>query len=213
MPDAPEAPAASADAHLTEHRTGSQTLLSGGYLEVRRDTVRLPDGSTATREFVQHSGAVAIIPMLDDGRRVLVRQHRHPVGRVLLEWPAGKLDEGEDPLHCAMRELREETGYRAGQWALAGHIHNAAAYSTEIIHLYFARALVAGEKSPDVGEFVETVCLTEAQLLALDLRGELPDVKTLIGLHWLQQLHGGQRSCQWIDVPSGTRPDSPPASG
>ncbi|MCY7316510.1 MAG: NUDIX hydrolase [Rubrivivax sp.] len=197
------------DGHLIEHRTGGRMLLSGGFLEVRRDDVRLPDGSTATREFVQHPGAVAIIPLLDDGRRVLVRQHRYPVAKVLLEWPAGKLDAGEDPLHCAMRELREETGYSARQWALAGDIHNAAAYSSETIRLYFARGLVAGNQVPDVGEFVETVCLTEAQLLALDLRGELPDVKTLVGLLWLQQLHSGQRSCDWIDVPSGTAHDVP----
>ena len=199
------------DQHLIEHRTGGSTLLTGGFLEVRRDDVRLPDGSHATREFVQHPGAVAIVPLLDDGRRVLVRQHRYPVGKVLLEWPAGKLEVGEDPLHCAMRELREETGYSAAQWALAGDIHNAAAYSSETIRLYFARGLTAGDKSPDIGEFVETVCLSEAQLLALDLRGELPDVKTLIGLMWLQQLHSGQRACEWREAPDSAplaaRPD------
>ena len=99
------------DEHLIEHRTGGQTLLSGGFLEVRRDTVRLPDGTPATREFIQHGGAVAVVPLLDDGRVVLVRQYRYPLAKVLLELPAGKRDAGETTLQCAMRELAEETGY------------------------------------------------------------------------------------------------------
>ena len=105
------------DEHLIEHRTGGQTLLSGGFLEVRRDTVRLPDGTPATREFIQHGGAVAVVPLLDDGRVVLVRQYRYPLAKVLLELPAGKRDAGETTLQCAMRELAEETGYTAREWA------------------------------------------------------------------------------------------------
>lgn len=193
-----------ADAHLTEHRLGGTTLLSGGFLEVRRDDVRLPDGSTATREYVQHGGAVGVIPMRDDGRLVLVRQHRHPVNRVLLEWPAGKLDAGEDTLACAMRELREETGYEAREWAYAGLMFNAAAYSTEHLHLWFARGLVPGAARPDAGEFVETVTLTADELEALDARGELPDVKTLVGLHWLRQVREGRRPCLWQAAPPGS---------
>ena len=185
------------DQHLIEHRTASTTVLSGGFLEVRRDNVRLPDGSAATREYVQHRGAVAVIPILDDGRLVLVRQHRYPVAKVLLEWPAGMLEPGEDRLQCAMRELREETGFVAREWAYAGEIHNAPAYSSESIWLWFARGLVAGARQPDVGEFVETVCLTQSELEALDARGELLDVKTLVGLHWLQQCNAGQRPCLW----------------
>ena len=185
------------DEHLTEHRTGSTTLLKGGFLEVRRDDVQLPDGSHATREYIQHPGAVAVIPLLDDGRLVLVRQHRYPIATILLEWPAGKLDAGEQSLACGMRELREETGYTAREWAFAGRIHNAAAYSTEILWLWFARGLSAGAKQLDVGEFVETVHLTEAELDALDARGELTDVKTLIGLHWFKQVRAGRRVCEW----------------
>ena len=186
------------DAHLVERRTGGTTLVKGAFLELRRDEVRLPDGSTATREYIQHPGAVAIVPVLDDGRLVLVRQHRYPVGRVLLEWPAGKLEVGEDQLLCAMRELREETGYSAREWAFAGEIHNAAAYSTEGIWLWFARGLTAGASAPDEGEFVETVVHTEAELDSLDLQGELVDVKTLIGLRWLQQLRAGTRPLNWL---------------
>ncbi len=191
------------DTHLREHRTGGVTLLEGGFLQVRRDDVRLPDGSTATREFIQHGGAVAVIPLLDDGRIVLVRQYRYPVAKVLLELPAGKRDPGEAQLVCAMRELQEETGYTAREWAYAGEIHNAAAYSTESIWLWFARGLHAGAARPDVGEFVETVCHSADELEALDARGELPDVKTLVGLHWLQQCRAGRRPWQWMSARQG----------
>ena len=188
------------DAHLIEHRTGGVTLLRGGFLEVRRDDVRLPDGSAATREFIQHGGAVAVIPLLDDGRVVLVRQYRYPLGKVLLEIPAGKRDPGETTLQCAMRELAEETGYTAVEWAYAGEVHNAAAYSTESIWIWFARGLVAGDKRLDEGEFVETVLLGEAELDTLDAQGGLQDVKTLIGLHWLQRCRAGLRPWAWHDA-------------
>lgn len=201
MPEAPVRSEALGDAHLIELPLASTTLLSGGFLEVRKDTVRLPDGRSATREFVQHPGAVAVIPMLDDGRLVLVRQHRYPVNKVLLEWPAGKLDSNESTLACAQRELQEETGYTATEWAYAGEMHNAAAYSTESIWLWFARGLKTGPTRLDDGEFVETVVLSLAELLALDAQGGLPDVKTLVGLHWLQQCLAGQRPWIWQPAP------------
>jgi ADP-ribose pyrophosphatase len=203
MPERPGPPASTADTHLLEQGIASETLLSGGYLEVRRDTVRLPDGSTATREFIRHAGAVAVIPLLDDGpdpQVVLVRQHRYPIDRVLLEWPAGKLEPGESTLRTAARELLEETGYTAAEWALAGQIHNAAAYSSERIVLWFARGLVPGPARPDVGEFVETAVMRLSALQALDGRGELTDVKTLVGLHWLQAALNGNRPCLWQDA-------------
>jgi ADP-ribose pyrophosphatase len=184
-------------AHLTEHRLGGQTLLSGGFIEVCRDEVRLPDGKTATREFIRHPGAVAVIPILDDGRCVLVRQYRYPIQKVLLEWPAGKLDAGESTLACAMRELKEETGYSASEWAYGGEIHNAAAYSDESIWLWFARGLVVGERQLDEGEFVETVLMDPDQLDGVNLRGELPDVKTQIGLSWLMRWMAGRRDLHW----------------
>jgi ADP-ribose pyrophosphatase len=188
------------DNHLIERRTGGSTLLAGGFLEVRRDTVTLPDGSAATRDYIQHSGAVAVVPVLDDGRVVLVRQFRYPVGQVLLEWPAGRRERQESTAACAMRELQEETGYTASEWAYAGEIHNAAAYSTESIWLWFARGLRPGAARPDAGEFVETVTLTLPQLQALDNRGELTDVKTLIGLAWLQAVQAGNRPCTWLSA-------------
>lgn len=191
------------DAHLREIGLGGQTLLSGGFLEVRRDTVRLPDGATASREYIRHPGAVAVIPILHqtaDPTVVLVRQHRYPIDRVLLEWPAGKRDAGEPTLACAQRELLEETGYTATEWAWAGWIHNAAAYSSEGIALWFARGLLPGPARPDAGEFVEAVTLPLSALAALDARGELTDVKTLIGLHWLQAALSGHRSWSWTSA-------------
>ena len=191
------------DAHLVERRIDGTTLLAGGFLEVRRDNVLLPDGSKATREYVQHPGAVAIIPVLDDGRLVLVRQYRYPLRKVLLEWPAGKLERGEEQLACARRELQEETGFVAREWAYAGEIHNAAAYSSESIWLWFARGLQAGPARPDAGEFVETVTMSLIEVEALEARGDLPDVKTLVGLRWLQQMQAGRKACTWHSSGAG----------
>jgi ADP-ribose pyrophosphatase len=185
------------DSHLIEKRLGGRVLLSGGFLEVHKDDVSLPDGSHATREYIRHGGAVAVIPLLDDGRVVLVRQYRYPTGKVLLEIPAGKLDAGEAQLACARRELREETGYVAREWAYGGEIHNAAAYSSESIWIWLARGLVPGPARPDAGEFVETVTMTLDELAAVHDRGELPDVKTQLALHWLLRAQATGRSWPW----------------
>ncbi len=194
------------DSHLVETPLERRTLLEGGFLRVDKDTVRLPDGSTATREYIRHGGAVAIVPLLDDGRIVMVRQYRYPVAKVLLEIPAGKLDAGEAQLACAQRELLEETGYTAAEWAFGGEIHNAAAYSSESIWIWLARGLVAGTARPDVGEFVETTVLSLAELEALHERGELPDVKTQLALHWLLRAQQTGRVWNWQQTGKVERP-------
>src|SRR3954452_23523047 len=104
------------DRHLIEEKIASEEILKGRFLHAFRDTVRLPDGGETIREYVIHPGAVMMILMLDDGRLVMERQFRYPRGRVMIEFPAGKLDAGEDPLTCAKRELLEETGYSATEW-------------------------------------------------------------------------------------------------
>jgi ADP-ribose pyrophosphatase len=189
------------DAHLIERFVSSEPRLSGGYLTVVRDTVALPDGSQATREYICHPGAVAVIPVLDDGRIVMVRQYRHAVGQILLELPAGKIDPGEPVLACAVRELREETGYTAREWARACRIHNAAAYSTEGIEIWMARGLEPGPQALDAGEFLEVVAMTEDELDRLAQAGELTDVKTLVGLQWLRQWRRGEWSLSWQATP------------
>jgi ADP-ribose pyrophosphatase len=199
---APAHPADPADVHLLERKLETHTLLEGGFLTVRRDVVLLPDGQRATREYVAHPGAVAVVPILDDGRLVLVRQHRYPVDRVLIEFPAGRLDAGETTLACAMRELAEETGYTAAEWGFGGEIVNAAAYSTESLWIWFARGLKPGRAQLDAGEFVETVLYSEQELHALDRAGQLPDVKTLIGLHWLQAWRAGMRTISFTNADS-----------
>jgi ADP-ribose pyrophosphatase len=186
-----------ADPHLHEQALSGRVLHQGGFLEVREDQVRLPDGASASREYVVHPGAVAIVPLLDDGRLVLERQFRYPIGRVLLEFPAGKIDPGESTLACAQRELLEETGYHGGEWARGGLIHVAPAYSTEIIEIWFARGLQPGAQRLDSGEFIEVCLLTEAELEQHAARGELTDVKTLIGLSWLQKWRAGRWPLTW----------------
>ena len=191
------------DAHLREDTLHSEQVYRGHFLDVRRDQVRLPDGSTAGREYIVHPGAVMIVPMLDDGRLVVERQWRHPLASVMLEFPAGKIDPGEPPYECAVRELFEETGYRAAEWARAGIMHNAIAYSTEGIEIWFARGLTLGTRQLDAGEFLDVLACSESELDDLARRGELTDAKTLVGLQWLQNWRAGRWPLRWHDTPPG----------
>jgi len=184
-------------AHLRESLLDSQQAWRGAFLDVRRDRVALPDGSVSHREYIVHPGAVMIVPLLDDGRLVVERQWRYPLGRAMLEFPAGKIEPGEPVLRCAVRELEEETGYRAAQWARAGILHNAIAYSSEGIEVWFARGLVAGIRRLDVGEFLDVAEADADELDAAARRGELTDAKTLIGLLWLQNWRAGRWPLEW----------------
>lgn len=190
------------DSHLVETRLGSEVLLQGNFLQVRRDTVALPDGSRATREYVIHPGAVMVIAMEADGRVVLERQFRYPVGAVMVEFPAGKLDAGEASLACACRELLEETGYTAREWARAGVLHPVISYSTEFIDIWFARGLTAGERQLDAGEFLDVFTATPAELLALCGNGGVTDAKTLTGMLWLQNVLSGAWTLDWQTLPA-----------
>ena len=188
------------DAHLTETRVASQELLRGHFLHAMRDTVRLPDGNEAFREYVIHPGAVMVVAELPDGRLVLERQFRYPVQSVMVEFPAGKLDPGEDSLACAQRELLEETGYTARQWARAGVLHPVISYSTEFIDIWFARELTAGERQLDAGEFLDVFSASTDELLQWCRDGRITDAKTLTGMLWLQNLRSGAWSLDWASV-------------
>lgn len=189
------------DRHLIEEKLASEELLRGKFLHAFRDTVRLPDGTTATREYIRHPGAVMIVPLIEETsgeiRIVLERQFRYPVGQVMIEFPAGKLDPGEDTLVCAQRELQEETGYTATEWARAGVLHPVISYSTEFIDIWFARGLSLGERHLDQGEFLDVFTATPAELLQWCCDGQVTDGKTLTAALWLQNVLSGAWDLNW----------------
>lgn len=197
MADHSPPPGDPADDHLREQQLSSQELLRGHFLHAFRDTVRLPDGREALREYVRHPGAVMIIAQLEDGRLVLERQYRYPVQSVMLEFPAGKLDAGEASLACAQRELLEETGYGAASWAKAGVMHPVISYSTEFIDVWFAKDLTAGERKLDAGEFLDVFTASPAELLQWCRDGRVTDAKTLAGTLWLQNVLSGAWTLDW----------------
>jgi ADP-ribose pyrophosphatase len=185
------------DRHLIEDKIDGREVFKGNFLHVNRDTVRLPDGKTATREYIVHPGAVMMIPVLDDGRLVMERQYRYPIGQVMTEFPAGKIDTGEAPLACAKRELWEETGYTAREWARAGVLHPVISHSTEIIEVWFCRGLAHSERRLDEGEFLEVITATPQQVMDWCRDGAITDSKTLVGALWLQNVLAGTWKLDW----------------
>ncbi len=184
--------AASGDSHLIETRIASEDVFDGRLLHIKRDTVRMPDGAQAMREFVVHPGAAMIIPRLPHGRLLFERQFRYPLSRVFIEFPAGKVDPGEDPLAAAMRELIEETGYTAARWSRLAAMHPVISYSTEQIDIFIADELTHVGAQLDAGEFIETFSATlDEALLWLD-RGDITDSKTMIGLLLLARRAAGR---------------------
>jgi len=181
----------SGDLHLREERISGEDVYNGIFLHMKRDQVRLPDGSLAIREYLTHPGAVAILALLDDGRVVLERQFRYPIAKTCIEIPAGKLEIGEDRLLCAKRELAEETGYTAKKWSFIRRIHPVISYSTEFIDIYLAEGLTAGESKLDDEEFLDVFAAPLEQILAWIEQGEITDVKTTISIYWLDRYRRG----------------------
>ena len=167
---------------LRERRIDGKQVYAGALLDVRRDRARLPDGKEAVREYIVHPGAVLVVPVRDDGRIVVERQYRYPHDRAFLEFPAGKLDPGESALATGVRELAEETGYRATVWTRLGIVHPVISYSTEAIELYAARRLVHVGACLDAGEFLEIVDCSEAELYAAIEEERVTDAKTVAAL-------------------------------
>jgi ADP-ribose pyrophosphatase len=184
-----------------ETRKSSEEVFSGVFLHAFRDSVTLPNGHEATREYVVHPGAVMVIPLLQDvqgnWRVVLERQFRYPIGQAMVEFPAGKLDPGESVISCARRELLEETGYTAAEWAHAGLMHPAIAYSTEFIDVWFARGLTAGKQQLDAGEFLDVFSASPDELSQWCRQGQVTDAKTLAGALWLQNTLSGAWALEW----------------
>src|ERR1700686_3293984 len=170
------------DSPLVETPIALEDVFECKLLHVKRDTVRLPDGKTASREYIAHPGAVMIIPRLPDGKLLMERQFRYPLARIFIEFPAGKIDAGEDPATTAVRELLEETGYTAKRWSHIGTLHPLITYSTERIEIYTADALTFVGAKLDAGEFIEIFSATLEEALTWIDRGELTDVKTMLGL-------------------------------
>mgnify|MGYP001247274587 FL=1 len=180
------------DKHLRESLVISEEVFSGRLLRVRRDTVRLPDGKQATREFVTHPGAVVMIAELPNGKLLFERQFRYPLDRVFLELPAGKIHPGEDILLTARRELQEETGYVAEHWHYLGVIHPCIGYSDERIEIFFAQGLSHVGHALDEGEFLEVheLHLDEAMEAVRD--GRLTDGKSVACLLWAERVLDGR---------------------
>jgi ADP-ribose pyrophosphatase len=175
------------DEHLAEKKISGEGVYDGIFLKMKRDTVSLPDGQYAVREYLEHPGAVAILAVLDDGRILLERQYRYPIAQAVIEIPAGKLNAGEDPLLCAQRELQEETGYTAKHWSKIRRIHPVISYSTEFIDIYLAEGLSPGPARLDEEEFLDVFAAPLEELLHWVEMGKITDVKTIISTYWLER--------------------------
>ena len=166
---------------LREVQLASEEIFHGKILHVKKDDVRLPDGSKGIREIIRHVGAVCVIPVTENNEVVVERQYRYPPNRIMLEIPAGKLDAaGENRLSAAKRELREETGYTADEWTELGGLYCAPAYSDEYITMYLARGLHRGERHLDADEFLDVSLVPLTELVQAVMDGEIPDAKTQI---------------------------------
>ncbi len=171
------------DEDLIEKKISSEDIYDGHLLHVKRDMVKLPNGKEAVREWIRHPGASSVIPLLPDGRVILVRQYRYPVGQVTLEVPAGKLDApDEDPVYCAERELAEETGYKAERITKLTTIATTVGFSNEYIHLYAAEGLTAGRQHTDEDEFINVVKVPLEEAVEMAKDGRIFDAKSVTSI-------------------------------
>ena len=169
--------------NLEEKFVSREEIFDGIVLKVVKDTVELPNGKLATRELCLHHGAVAVLPVLDDGRILMERQYRYAHGRVFFEIPAGKLDSpDEDPLEAAKRELREETGAIAKKITYLGRIDPTPALINEKIHLYLAEGLSFGDRELDDDDFLTVEAHPLSELVDMVMAGEIKDSKTQIAI-------------------------------
>jgi ADP-ribose pyrophosphatase len=181
------------DDRLSEQKLDSTLAFEGVFLRLFVDHVRSADGHVSTREYLRHPGAVMVVPLLDHDHVLLERQFRYPLGRAIVEFPAGKIDAGESAFECGKRELLEETGYTAGRWSYLGGLHNAIAYSDEKIEIFLAEDLIrTGDSALDAGETLEVFEAPWRQLLEWVRDGSVTDVKTMVGAFWLEKTLAGE---------------------
>lgn len=179
-------------ADFSEITLGSEPVFDGVLLHVRRDTVRLPNGNEAIREYIRHPGAAMIIARPDPDTIVLERQFRYPLARHFIELPAGKIDRGEEPLVTAQRELREECGYTAREWRHLTTLHPCIAYADERIELYLADGLTQVGAAFDEDEFLEVMTVPLSEALAWVRDGTITEAKAVTGLLWAEKIRKGE---------------------
>ncbi len=165
-----------------EKRLDGEEKYSGVIVKVRLDRAELHNGAVVKREVVEHPGGVTILPIDEDGNCCMVRQFRYPFGRMLLEAPAGKLEYGEDPRECAVRELSEETGFSADELVYMGRCYTSPGFSTEVLHIYLALGLHKGERHPDQDEFLNLETHSLEELSRMVMEGEIADGKTIVAV-------------------------------
>jgi ADP-ribose pyrophosphatase len=175
-------------ADLKEITRSSEIIFQGRLLDVRKDEVELPNGKTSTREWINHPGAVCLIPILPNGKIALIRQYRYPVQSEMIELPAGKLEKGEKPEACAVRELEEEIGYHSNKLTFITHIHPAIGFASEKMWIYLAEDLEKTDLNRDEDEFIELIPTSLANAIEMVWSGKITDVKTIIGLLWADRL-------------------------
>lgn len=167
---------------FTEVTIGTEEIFDGRIINVRRDTVRLPDGNTATRELIAHPGGVAMAAVTDDGKMLMVRQYRIAAKKMMLEVPAGKLEYGEDPLECSVRELEEETGYQAANVVHLGEYYATPGYCEERINIYLATGLTKTQQHLDEGEFLSVEEMDIDELYEMVMNNQIDDMKTAVAI-------------------------------
>lgn len=165
---------------ITEVCLTQELIFEGKVIRVQKDIVLLPDGKQATREVVYHPGAVAVVA-IKEGKIIMVTQYRYALAKETIEIPAGKLDPGEEPRACALRELREETGYQ-GDLKFLGTFNTSPGFANEIIHLYYATDLIWSPLKPDEDEFLRVIAIPWTEAVEMVYKGELQDAKTALGI-------------------------------
>lgn len=168
----------------------SEKIFAGKVFDIQIDKIEYDSGNSGVREVVVHSGGAVVLPVTPEGKIVLVKQYRYPFKKKLLELPAGKLEENEDPAKCAERELTEETGYSAEKITKLGSIYTSPGFCTEELHIYLADNLKAGDHNREEGEYgMEIIELTLSAVNDKIANGEIVDAKTICGIHYYESFH------------------------